>query len=329
MNRMKNLEIILITYNRKEQLQNTFNQIFADNSPIKNLPITILDNKSTDGSSELIEKYQKIFPNIKHVIHNRNIGGNANICRAFELASKKYVWILCDDDEYNWDNWSEVEQAMAKDYDAIVVANYVNPEENDAKLIQQLTFVPAGIYKTENITSTVMTNAAFSISNMFPQLAIVCYLFNENKKFYICKNWFVKMITHGAEETYVRGLDKNVHPYNKSMLWIVGFINSIQMLKDKKLKRLIMKNAQVLNYGRFHTWFTFFDQNQLIATKPFKNVCDVFSGLTFSQKIPFFLSYLFYNLTSPFLFVDFDKEKINFRIFSFIKTHIRFKYFLR
>ena len=186
---MSDLEIILVTFNRKEHLQNTFDQIFADNSPIKDLDITILDNKSTDGTSELIEEYKTKFPNIKHIIHNRNIGGNANICRAFEVASKKYFWILCDDDEYNWDNWNEVEQAMNEDYDAIVVANYVEPEKNLSYLLKQMTFVPSTIHKTENLNDTVMSNAEFNLSNMFSQLALPCHLINNDKRIYVCKGW--------------------------------------------------------------------------------------------------------------------------------------------
>ena len=53
------LEIILITYNRKSHLRETLNWLFAENSPVKDLDITILNNKSTDGTTELIEEYKK------------------------------------------------------------------------------------------------------------------------------------------------------------------------------------------------------------------------------------------------------------------------------
>ena len=76
------------------------------------MQITILDNASTDGTSDLIKEYFKKFPNIVHIRHNRNIGGNANIVRAFESATKEYLWILCDDDFYCWDYWNELEQAI-------------------------------------------------------------------------------------------------------------------------------------------------------------------------------------------------------------------------
>ena len=73
------LEIILITYNRKEKLENTLHQLFAEDSPVKNLQFTILNNKSTDGSTELINEYAAKFDNIKLVIHSKNIGGNASL----------------------------------------------------------------------------------------------------------------------------------------------------------------------------------------------------------------------------------------------------------
>ena len=59
MNLKDKLDIVLITYNRKNCLQKTFEQIFAENSPIKDFDITILNNASTDGTSEFIEKYCK------------------------------------------------------------------------------------------------------------------------------------------------------------------------------------------------------------------------------------------------------------------------------
>ena len=321
----RDLEIILITYNRKEHLQNTFNQIFADNSPIKNMPITILDNKSTDGSSELIQEYCKICHNIKHIIHNRNIGGNANIARAFELAKQKYVWILCDDDEYDWSHWQEVEQAMAEDYDAIVVANYVNPYKNIAQLVKQLTFVPAGIYKTENITSTVMVNAEFNLSNMFAQLAIVCNLINEQKRICICENWIVKMVPNGCEETYVRGLDDNKHPLMAEMLWPVGFVNSMQMIKDKKIKKFILNNTKINDDNWYSNYISFLKSNKRLANNSLRNLCNLFCGLNIKQKILFLFCLIFFNLTYYLFFVELEHDKVHLLILGRLKTYIRFK----
>ena len=95
------LEIILVTYNRKSYLQKTLEYLFEENSPVKNLQITILDNKSNDGSSELIDEYAKKYSNLIHIINNRNIGGNGNITKAFTISKKDYVWVICDDDKFD------------------------------------------------------------------------------------------------------------------------------------------------------------------------------------------------------------------------------------
>ncbi|MDD3594281.1 MAG: glycosyltransferase family 2 protein [Candidatus Gastranaerophilales bacterium] len=284
------LEVILITYNREKYLQKTFEQIFADDSPIKYLPITILNNKSTDGTSDLIEEYREKFPNIKHIIHNRNIGGNANIARAFEMATARYVWVLCDDDTYDWSNWNEVQQAIDDNYDLIVVANYLNPKENKVNLIKQLTFVPAAIYKTEHITDTSMINANYNISTMFPQMGIFAKYLNDNLNIYICKNWAVKMIDNLEDASYTRGCVNNnlKHPYMTNCYWQFGFVNAMQVFKNKKLKEELVENINLENHKGVDGYMHMFDLNQKHCNGTLKNLTDLFCVLNEKQKKEFF-----------------------------------------
>lgn len=237
------LEIFIITYNRKQYLKHTLEQVYSKKSPIRNFKITILDNKSTDGTSELIDEAIADFPNSKHVIHNRNIGGNGNIARCYELASKEYFWILCDDDEidWTWSSWSQVESAINNGADCIVVSNYLHPKDNIGQLLGQLSFVPAGIYKTENLTDTVMQNIGFQVSCCFPQLALVCKLINDNKRFVILDDWIVKMVEHPAVSSYTRGMDDDKHPLIANMTWSMGFMKTIQMIHDEKVREEIIK----------------------------------------------------------------------------------------
>lgn len=315
------LEIILITYNRKQHLQNTFNQIFAEDSPIKNFPITILDNKSTDGTSELIEEYRIKFPNIKHIINNRNIGGNANIARAFEIASKEYVWILCDDDEYDFTHWKDVEKAIEENYDAIVVANYANPGRNLAQLIGQMTFVPAAIYKTENITDTVMVNCNFNIFSMFPQLAIVTHLINEKKNIKILDNWIVKMVPHGGEETYTRGLETNKHPLMSTMFWQCGFLHAIKLIKDNKLREAIIKDLYLDGQKAFANFFLY-NQCDRIGKDEIWNYVTIFANLPPKNRFSFTIFCLFLTICR-FLGITFESRPYDIRIHILgIKTKI-------
>ena len=290
---MNDLEIILITYNRKKHLKSTLSQLFSEDSPIKDFKFTILDNKSTDGSSELIQEYVNKYPNIKHIRHNRNIGGNANIARAFEIAAEKYVWVLCDDDEYDWTHWSDVEYAVNEDYDLIVVSNYLNPGKNTPQLVKQLTFVPAGIYKTEYITDTVMVNANFNISNMFPQFAIFSKFINENKRIYICKNWIANMCPNAGYESYTRGLDNDKNKYMNDMFWQIGFLNSVQLIKDKKLRTDIIDNMHLDNKDLLYNFAQMFSINKLDFNNSLKNLFDAFCAINFRQKIVFIFAFLY------------------------------------
>ncbi|MEA4967872.1 MAG: glycosyltransferase family 2 protein [Bacteroidaceae bacterium] len=258
MNIQNKLEIILITYNRKNYLQRTFDQIFADNSPIKNFNITILDNKSTDGTSELIEQYVKIFPNIKHIIHNHNIGGNANIVRAFELASKEYIWVLCDDDVYDWSNWSEVEKAVNNNENIICLSRYAlpDPKKTEAQILQ-LTFVPSNIIKTSFLSDSMIKSMYDNIFAFFPQLLPTIYAVNNKLKIYVV----TKPIVHNGMDTrtldtgYKRGTEvEYISQRNLTMSWIVGYANLCSMIKDSKLKHRTMLYAIKyihINFSRF------------------------------------------------------------------------------
>lgn len=289
------LEIFLVTYNRSKFLDNTFKQIFSEESPIKNCQITILDNASTDDTDFVIKNYQKKFNTIRHICHNINIGGSANAAKAFELAHKEYFWILCDDDEYNWDAWYEVENAIKNNFDAIVIAHHHAPYEDIAHLVKQMTFIPATIYKRDIITDEVMYNIEYLISTMFPHFGAVCEIINSNKKVYVSNQWIVNWVGHGWIETYTRNYTvDNLHPYMKRVFFSVGYITALQLIKDKNLRNNIISkmsedltNESLVNGLRRLVFMnkTFFDNS-------FKNICDAFCGLGYKSKIVLIYFYI-------------------------------------
>ena len=73
------LDIVLITFNRASQFEKTLEMLFAPDSPVRNCDLTILDNKSTDETPQIAERYAGLHPNVKHHVNNFNVGGNANI----------------------------------------------------------------------------------------------------------------------------------------------------------------------------------------------------------------------------------------------------------
>ena len=57
MNLSEKLEIFIPTYNRKPYIKHTLTQLTAADSPVKDCSITVLDNASEDGSSEVIADF--------------------------------------------------------------------------------------------------------------------------------------------------------------------------------------------------------------------------------------------------------------------------------
>lgn len=272
------LQIYLITYNRKKQLENTFSQIFAENSPIRDFDITILDNASTDGSSELIQEYAKQHSNINYIRHPYNIGGNANICRAFELSAscgKEYAWILCDDDYYDFSAWSEVEENIEKKKDIICLSDYVFPtekeKENPAYQIFQLTFVPSILFRTSSITDSVLHNMYDNIYTMFQQLCLVIKVFNNGGSIQVLSKPIVHNVLFVNSLNYdisrIRGAyEKAVTERRRETVWALGYASVLTLLNNKDLISECMEEAYPSKYV-CKSWNNFY---RIIINKYFK-----------------------------------------------------------
>ena len=234
-------EILIPARNEEHVIGNLINSLKKLNYDRSLYEITVVLNNSTDNTCEVVAKYQKDFSNLKYECNKYNIGGNANIVKAFYKATNEYVWVLADNDSFKWDSWKDVEVAIEKQSDAIIVANYNCPKWDIASLFLQTTFLPGVIYKRANIDDTVMCNMEFNISNMFPHLALSAKLFNENKNFTILDNPIINVEANedeNGEYTYTRGFEGYVHPLQRGMNWISGYANSLYLIKDKKIRTL-------------------------------------------------------------------------------------------
>ena len=246
------LEIILVTYNRCDKLKQTMNQLLANTSPVRDIDITIVDNCSTDGTSEYIDTIAEKYKNIHHIRRRRNVGAKANIAFAYEIARKKYLWVLCDDDKYNFSAWDNIVDAMKNDEDIILMSKYALPKKHaeiDAlALLVQATFVPGVIIKTDCLDDTTLRNIYDSIFTMYVQLIPIITMLNNGKNFFIPRGHAVvqngfdygKKLKSGLDShvNYCRGANAEKMYYRSAhMSPYVGFANVMSLLKDEKLKK--------------------------------------------------------------------------------------------
>ncbi len=256
------LEILIPTYNRKPHITRTLGQLTAPESPVRTCSVTVLDNASDDGSSEAIAQFAARFSNIKHIRHAKNIGGNANIARAYELAQKPYVWVLCDDDRLDFSAWEECESLLQQHPAAVVVANYALPEKGPEYLFRQLSFVPAAIYRTDLITSDTLINLHTNVATMFPQLTLAAAAFNSKGAMPILLHPLVTMVLNPGNDSYFRGTVSWAHPLTVEIFWQMGYLQSVQLLNDPKLRIKCCMQAGEVNQSFYNFCATFMERGQ-------------------------------------------------------------------
>lgn len=93
MNEKPLVTINILSFNRKDELHNTITKVFEQD--YKNIEVIVVDNASSDGSPEMVEKE---FPKVQLIRLEKNIG-IAGWNEGFNVAKGEYVLVL-DDDAY-------------------------------------------------------------------------------------------------------------------------------------------------------------------------------------------------------------------------------------
>ncbi|WP_321422009.1 glycosyltransferase family 2 protein [uncultured Methanobacterium sp.] len=230
------VEIVLITYNRAKDLENTFKQLIE--SPFSDCKFTVLDNCSTDITPKICVKWQKIFPNMNIIRHDKNIGAGPNALRAVETSNSIYTWILCDDDNYDFSNCSDVLNAIeSEEFDIIIVTshylsgwerglktNSIELIERGAKYYNILSFLPSIIFKTSLYDSDCFLKGYSNVNNLYPHFEFINKSVNNRFSVYVSKNAIVVPGTNNS--------------YSFSQLkWVTYWINSCATIKNKKIRK--------------------------------------------------------------------------------------------
>ena len=316
------LEIVLITYNRATDLERTLSTILAADSPVKDLSITVLDNHSTDDTPHIISRFSQKHPNLHHVRHTRNIGSNANIARAFEIATAPYVWILCDDDDFHWSFWPEVQQAIQDDADAIVVnTEYTQGNTEIDKLYRLVTFLPSCIYKTSILNDNVMLTMYANISTWFPHLAAMAQVLNTKGKIAVTSG---NIVTAGKKNGKIN-LGKKENMDNKTLPVIIslledipakarcqsielGYYQACEMLSDPQTRAKAVENC-IVGVPFWQTIRKVIRNNWKMNNGYLGNLLPVYSVFNTKQKFISMGCFLFQLLSVPKYYCSYLKHK--------------------
>lgn len=292
------LDICIITYNRSSYLDVTITKFL--NSPFKNCKLFIIDNCSTDDTQAVAEKYGN---KIEYRRNRFNIGANANIMRAFEYGENPYVWVIGDDDDYDF---GYIDDLIPILNDGIVELihvgahtdvdwNYGGKIVNTQKIIAEgypffrfSSFIGCNIVK-RNAVEKFAIQGYNNIVNSYPHMPFLLSFYEEDKPIYICINRIAKAVIGNQG-------------YNNDSLikWWGGTCNLIKNYKDKR-KCFFQQFCNSNKYKQLLVW-RYQYHTGLLSRSSYKMAISFFSK---TEKLVSLLGYI------PYYFYKFVKTKVN------------------
>lgn len=314
------LELIIITYNRSKDLENTLKQLLK--SPFANCMLTVLDNCSEDETPNLCSKYQKLFPKMRILRNEKNIGGAANYLRAIEVSESLYTWILCDDDNYDFSCCSDVIDIIDSENTDMICVGSPNKLDwetgiqiTSKKLINRyndyfkvFSFIPSLIFKTELYDSECIRKSYFNVPTNFPQLTFVNKSAENDFSVYISQKPLVIRNSHNQ-------------PSFSQLTWLNGFINTCSQIKIKEIRKKAVYGLLEDNFVKNVVYF--FALEKMNFKSPYKNIVLFYSYYIIA--VGFSLDLIILLLALPFVLFPTAFYKHSINLYIFLKYKIRNK----
>jgi glycosyltransferase involved in cell wall biosynthesis len=119
----KLLTICVPSYNVSRFIYKTITSILNIGSSLDLVEILIINDGSSDNTSEIVSKLETLYPQIK-LINKKNGGYGSTINTAVELASGKYFKILDGDDTYHGNDLIVLLEYLSKTSVDLIITNY-------------------------------------------------------------------------------------------------------------------------------------------------------------------------------------------------------------
>ncbi len=148
------VSVIIPVYNTCEYLSECLNSVA--NQTLKDIEIILVDDGSTDGSLELLEKYRIEDPRVT-LITQQNKGASSARNRGLDIAKGKYIAFVDSDDTIDTDAY-EISYSKAKEVNAdilIFAEKKLSVKEgifyNPLEILKSASYIPIWnkLYKRE------------------------------------------------------------------------------------------------------------------------------------------------------------------------------------
>lgn len=128
MTKRPTLSVIIPTYNSSKYIKRCIDSII--NQTYSDLEVIIVDDGSTDGTSEICDEYAKNTPNIT-VIHQPNSGQSVARNKGLEVASSEFITFVDSDDYIAPDMYERMMPHLQSVNSDIVICDSRRVSENE------------------------------------------------------------------------------------------------------------------------------------------------------------------------------------------------------
>lgn len=181
--RLPKLSIITPSFNQAEFLEGTILSVVSQG--YQNLEYIIIDGGSTDGSIDIIRKYEKY---ISYWVSEVDRGQAHAINKGLAIATGEWVGWQNSDDIYYEGCFSDLAKYLSKDDVELIIGN-INIINEEGEIIRDLKYVKPN-YKSLLAEGMVLANqAAFWRANKI--------FMNENYHFNFDYEWFIRLLKNG------------------------------------------------------------------------------------------------------------------------------------
>lgn len=295
------LSIVIATYNHCNLLENTLKSLL--DSPVKDCRITVLNNKSTDDTLSICEKFSIKFKCLEIYTQPVNLGGGSeNYIHSVEFCNTDYLWHLADDDQYDFSHFSDVADALlSQKYDIIQVGAHQEGDwdwgiedtprglyEKGYSYFRFSSFLPCDIFRYTYYTKYIK-EAYAAISLWYPHMPCLIHAYLDDVLIYVSKCRIVTaIIGHQAYNSFV--------PQR-------GFILLSDMLPERKDKRRCIK-AQMFGDNMAVAYLKYIYHGRVPDNEERHSIYHrLFSVMTLREKAQVILFYL------PILVLRFFKKR--------------------
>ncbi len=118
---MKYISFVVPCYNSEEYMEKCIDSLLIGKDMVE---IIIIDDGSTDKTGKIADNYQKKYPKIVKVIHQKNGGHGEGINAGLRVASGKYFKVVDSDDWVDEHAFKELLKNIKKIESDLIVMNY-------------------------------------------------------------------------------------------------------------------------------------------------------------------------------------------------------------